>query len=465
MPDESLDSRRRTPISRPWLVAGLVLLGGLAPPALYQLFLLGVRQVTAEEAKRLLRSPQSRAVLVDLRPADTFRGGHIDGAVNWRPGEDLPGELRGRPLLLLCEAGLSSVGIARRLNAAGAEAISVRGGIQEWIRSAAVELTPCRMFSGTDRLQFLRHTPPPEGGRFDRWISAAGEIEPLSYRPSPLGEQFLAVASFFLIKPLYTLLSLAAAIVLWRSRAPDLVALRWSMIAFFLGENACAANYFVFRETSYLFEYLHSFGMLVSFSLASFALLEGLDRRVLGLSDSDRRCAATSLCGRCIKHAPVPCGLRRAFLILIPGLMAIALVLPTSDWQGTSYNTSVFGQLYNYAHLYIYQVFENWYCAAAAVLALGISLILLVWGGQAAIAPAKLFFAAGVGPLGFGLLRCALGGLYDENRVWYLFWEEFTELLFIAGVVLLLWNFRSTLLRSKEGHPGPTGSRAVKDDG
>jgi hypothetical protein len=38
-----------------------------------------------------------------------------------------------------------------------------------------------------------------------------------------------------------------------------------------------------------------------------------------------------------------------------------------------------------------------------------------------------------------------LGGAYDQNRVWYLFWEETTELVFIAGVGIALWIFRRTL--------------------
>ena len=40
------------------------------------------------------------------------------------------------------------------------------------------------------------------------------------------------------------------------------------------------------------------------------------------------------------------------------------------------------------------------------------------------IVPAKIALAAGIGPLGFAMLRMVLGGVYDQNRVWYLFWEE-----------------------------------------
>ena len=63
-----------------------------------------------------------------------------------------------------------------------------------------------------------------------------------------------------------------------------------------------------------------------------------------------------------------------------------------------------------------------------------------------AIAWAKIAFAAGIGPLGFAVLRTILGGAYDQNRVWFLFWEETTELLFIVGICFVLWIFRRRLL-------------------
>jgi len=54
---------------------------------------------------------------------------------------------------------------------------------------------------------------------------------------------------------------------------------------------------------------------------------------------------------------------------------------------------------------------------------LGASLAIVTLKGRAAMNWAKITFAAGVGPLGFGMLRMVLGSTYDQNRVWYLFWE------------------------------------------
>ena len=59
----------------------------------------------------------------------------------------------------------------------------------------------------------------------------------------------------------------------------------------------------------------------------------------------------------------------------------------------------------------------------------------------------KLLFAAGMGPLGFSLLRFFLFASFKNNQVWFEFWEEATELLFIAGVGIALWIFRDGLLR------------------
>ena len=153
-----------------------------------------------------------------------------------------------------------------------------------------------------------------------------------------------------------------------------------------------------------------------------------------------------NLCGTCIKHADVPCGLRRIFTMLIPLLIVVACMLPTADWHDTAYNTTVFGQFYPYGHLRVFQMFENWVCAAAAVLFLAVALVLVQFPGIEALHRAQIMFAAGVGPLGFGLLRVLMGGVYSHGQVWFGFWEEMTELLLLAGICFTLWTFRAQLL-------------------
>ena len=105
-------------------------------------------------------------------------------------------------------------------------------------------------------------------------------------------EQSAAVATAFLIKPIYTILAFLIFIFLWKKVEPELKALKWSMIFFFVGENFCAAN-FLFTENHdvYLFEYFHSLGMVLSFGFASFALVEGIDRYAIHFSESDKKCS------------------------------------------------------------------------------------------------------------------------------------------------------------------------------
>ena len=261
-----------------WLVLGLVIVGGLVPPAFYWALFGRVATVTIEEAKQRLKRNGEETVLVDVRRPEVFAAGHLGGAVNWpidavlalRQADELPPAFRGKTLLLVCGVGWDSRRAADHLAAIGVgRAINVRGGIQEWIHA----------------------TPSPTLNNFDRWQIGPDRLVAFPFRESPLGEQVAAVAAFFFFKPIYTILSLLIVIALWNSREADLAAVRWAMIAFFVGENACAVNYFAFKETSNLFEYLHSFGMAVCFGFLAYAVLEGFDRRILMLSDPRRPCA------------------------------------------------------------------------------------------------------------------------------------------------------------------------------
>jgi hypothetical protein len=214
-----------------------------------------------------------------------------------------------------------------------------------------------------------------------------------------------------------------------------------------VGENFCAANYLVYGEQSVLFEYLHCYGMALCFGLTVFALLEGFDRRLLKLSDTDARCAALGLCHRCIKHADVPCGLQRVFQILIPAAAIVALAPLCVEVVPVSYNTTICGDFYNYSHAAVHQIFEIRYLPVAAAVLLTVSLALLRPQRHNQLLWSKIFFAAGTGAAGFSYLRMILFHAYRENLVWFAAWEEITELLFIAGVGAVLWIFRDGLFR------------------
>lgn len=420
-----------TKTARCWVLA-IVAVVGLAPPILYWVCFGRTATVTPDRAKELLAEGGQAVVLIDVRSQQAYRAGHFAAAESWplnklltlSDKDEIPQRFQGKTLLLLCDAGMASRSATDYLAALGAEdAINVRGGIQEWIGTAA----------------------GPQGGPWDEWKTASGDTAGPAFRRSSLIEQIIPVLNLYVIKLSYTLLALVPIVALWRSRSDDLAALRWAMICFFLGENCCTLNYFIYGESSYLLEYLHSLGMLLCFGLTAYAVLEGFDRRVLMLSDPDRKCAALGFCGRCIKHAEVPCGLRRTFYVIIPACMAVALMPLCADWYWTSYNTLIFGTFYNYTHLLIHQIFENVYCPIVALVLLAASLLILLFKRADPVGPAKIAFAAGMGPLGFSMLRAFLGGCYADDLLWFNFWEETTELLFIAGVCIILWIFRRGL--------------------
>ena len=423
------------------LLIAVILVGGATPMVLYWLTLGRVPTVLPHEAKQLLVRQDSRAVLVDVRGRQAWRERHIDGAESW-PLEEIrrvdgpaavPQRLKGRKLLLICYIGVHSAEATGHLTGVGVgDVFNVRGGMQEWVSTATAA----------------------KGGRFGRYADAAGQITELPFRPAPWYEQFAAVASGFGFKLTYTLLSLIVAVILWRSRAEDLVALRWAMLCFFVGENCCAINYFVFSDTSYLFEYLHSFGMTLCFGFTTYAVIHGMDSRLMMVTDPDKKCAALTLCGRCIKYTDAPCGLKRTFYLLIPACIILALMPLTAHTFDNAYNTFIYGTFYTYSHPVIYQCFEIRYCPLAAVVLLTASLAVLIVKKDNPLPPAKALFSMGMGPLGFAFLRMILAR-YDRNQVWFVFWEEATELLFIVGVCAVLWIFRTGLFRKPDTMTSP----------
>lgn len=263
-------------------------------------------------------------------------------------------------------------------------------------------------------------------------------------------EQWLVVITAFGAKPAYMLLSLVWIIWLWRCQATDLVALRRGLIFFLAGEAACAANYIFFSGNSAITDYLHSYGMAVGFSFVAYAALEGMDSRLIKYSPANDRCAALSLCRACIKYADVPCGLRRLFSFLIPALIAISLMLPCAAVSPLSHRIDILKSPQDFPTPLWAQLFEGHFCAWVSV-----GLLLMSWGvlsfkRNEPVPIAKIFFAAAMGPLGFGLMRLFLRTAYHEDLAWANIWEELTELIFVAGVGLVLWLFRGALFKKDQ---------------
>jgi hypothetical protein len=116
----------------------------------------------------------------------------------------------------------------------------------------------------------------------------------------------------------------------------------------------------------------------------------------------------------------------------------------------------IFDTRYTYDHPLVYQVYEIRGCPALALGLMAASWLALVFGRQDRVNSAKVLFSGGLGLLAFGAFRMMLLALYRENLVWFVFWEEATEMLGILGVAAVLWVFRKGLWASRPGEGGAT---------
>jgi len=288
-----------------------------------------------------------------------------------------------------------------------------------------------------------------------------GEIPTAApYRPSPLLEQYVAVLSVFGLKFFYTSGATAIIVVLWRRTAADLAALRWAMICFFIGENCCLMNVVLCGDGSLPLEYLHNLGMVLTFAFTTYALLEGIDARLIHYSAAGR-CAAAPLCRGCIKHADVPCGLRRIFLLLVPALALVAALPLFVAYRTTAYQTTIFGAPYTYQHPVVEQIYE-WRLLPIAALLLLAACFLVLWLVERHPVPlSKILLAAAVGAMGFAFFRLLLVTAFIDDQVWFEFWEEATELLYVGVAGGLLLVYRHSLLAPEQ----PRGTATLRSNG
>ena len=244
--------------------------------------------VTPGQARQLLRQPDAAAVLVDIRSAQRFRSGTPGrrGELATRPDAggatglpDLPAALRDKTLLLIDDAGWDSLVVARQLR-----------------RSDAGRAQRARRDPGVDSQRLA----PAAAETIPPLAIGDGAVSSLPFREPVLASEVVSVTAFFCDQAdLYAAVARCVIVLLWRETSPDLAALRWGMIFFFVGENACALNVLGFQETSYLLEYLHSAGMAVCLGFVAYAVMDGLGSP----RDWSQR-AASTLCGdESVRHS------------------------------------------------------------------------------------------------------------------------------------------------------------------
>ncbi|MCK5055566.1 MAG: rhodanese-like domain-containing protein [Candidatus Aminicenantes bacterium] len=422
----------------------IIAITGLLPILLYRFSIGRVPSVSVTEAVAVLNKTGTKAILIDVRSPESFHREHIDGSINWplkkikslRPGDSLPEHLKDASLFLICEGGISSALAAQKLiNLKLTDDVaSVNGGLQEW-KSGIGE-------------------PFPE--KFSKLRVKSGDVTDLPFRESSLFEQIALTVAAFGIKPVYMILSLLLVFVLMRSRLPDLVALRWGLLAFFTGEACCAVNYLFFHENSLLVEYLHMFGMVLAFGFTTYAILEAMDIHLIHYSEKEKKCAALSLCASCYKNKDVACGIERIFKLLILIFIFLSCLPLLALPYPASYTTRILKTLYQSIHPAMYQVYEIRLAPIIAVILFIIAFIVIQGKGKTHFHLARIFFCSGMGFLGFSLFRLILFSMYRENLVWFAFWEEFTELLYTAGAGFVILVFFDRILEKdrKTGRHG-----------
>lgn len=121
--------------NHPFLAGGLVLM--VLVVVAYEMRRLG-QGSTAVAPNDAIRMMNEGAVLVDLRPANQFKDGHIAGARNV-PGDQIAGDakalekLAGKTLIMCCDTGSTAAAAVRTLGRAGfTKVFSLRGGLAAW---------------------------------------------------------------------------------------------------------------------------------------------------------------------------------------------------------------------------------------------------------------------------------------------------------------------------------------------
>lgn len=89
-----------------------------------------------------LKVNREDAVVLDIRSADDFKKGHITGARNL-PLAQLKDQLaslekdKTKPVIVVCQAGMSAQGAAKQLLVAGFNQVAVlRGGMGKWFEAS-----------------------------------------------------------------------------------------------------------------------------------------------------------------------------------------------------------------------------------------------------------------------------------------------------------------------------------------
>jgi len=253
-------------------------------------------------------------------------------------------------------------------------------------------------------------------------------------------DQLTVAVSGLAIKPLYMILSFIIIYRLRSAASRDLKFLRYGLIGFFAGEFICGVNYLAFGSSSNLLEIFHGLGMVWMWIFLPWFVFLFIDERIIYFSSPDKKCAFLRFCKRCDKKVPDGCRMRKFVFFIIPALIITALIPFTLPLDPYSYTLKIFNSEVLFKSTDILQNIEVRAYPFVAVLLLAGSAIVLKLTKD--ITLWSYLFFPGFGFMTFSLFRFFFTFAFIYNPVWSNFWEEMTELLLIAGIMIFLQIFK-----------------------
>lgn len=367
----------------------------------------------------------SELLILDTRKEAVYKEGHISGSINLTK-ENINGFMHmfAQPIdsliITVCEEGWGSQVIASNIMGHGYNNVfSLKGGLRKWKESEY----PLDVGSGH--------------------VSDAEDFGPPIIEISILSQLAMTIAAF-VIKPIYIILSLMIIVLLWKKQEKDFILLRYAMILFFIGENACSANYLISGNASKSLEFIHGLGMVGFYIFLSWGIAVFLDTRIIRYSIEHKSCVFNKLCKICWKHDDTACGLHRIALVVIPALAFTSIIPVTMPLRPFEIVMPVF-----LSEVLWIKDFWNLFLEFRVYPILGaiffILAFLIMLQGKKGFLKAQLPFFLGMGFMAYSLFRFSLLLTFRENQAWADWWEETTELITVFMVLFLLIIFRKQL--------------------
>ncbi len=385
---------------------------------------IGVQSMSADDLKKAINT-ETPPLILDVGENKHYREIHIPGAIRLTL-ESISGYLaeakisHQRSIVAVCPTGWESQIAAAAIMAMGYRKVySLVGGIENW-----------------KNRDYPLHPFPAAGSKTQIFAPPVVNISFLS--------QLAMTVAAFVVKPLYVLISFLVIVMLWGKKPRDLVLLRTAMVLFFIGENACTLNYLLASNASVWLEFIHGLGMVGMFFLLFWGLVVFFDERVVHYLDPEKPCVFQRHCKNCWKKEDVSCGLHRLALYLLPSLAFVALIPVTMPIRPFGISMPVFLSDVLWLKDFWNLCLEFRVYPILAALFFTISFFLVRRGRPALLTSQPPFFLA-LGLASYSYFRFGLLLTFNENQAWADWWEESTEFILVAMVILLLEVFKNQL--------------------